>query len=132
MLWLLDKLKDKSCLDIGAVEHDLSYTEKDTWKHKQLAASASYIVGVDVLNEYAEALQERGFDIRYCDATSEEYLVEKLVSVVLGDIIEHVNNPVDLIRIAKRHLNPVGEIIVKTPNPYYVDYVKKCAKNRIS
>ena len=28
ILWLLDMVKDKSCLDIGAVEHDLSYTEK--------------------------------------------------------------------------------------------------------
>ena len=80
--------------------------------------------------EYAEVLQQRGFDIRYCDATSEEYLGEKFDTVVLGDVIEHVNNPVDLIRFAKRHLNPGGEIIAKTPNPYYIDHVKKCAKNR--
>jgi len=128
--WLIEKVKDKSCLDVGAVEHDLSYTEKETWKHKQLAKSAAHIVGIDVLKEYAEALQERGYDIRHCDATSEEYIGEKFDTVVLGDVIEHVNNPVDLIRFAKRHLNPGGEIIAKTPNPYYFDAIKKCAKNR--
>ena len=47
--WVIEKVRGKTCLDIGAIEHDLSYTEKNTWKHKQLVASASKVVGVDII-----------------------------------------------------------------------------------
>ena len=128
--WLLSRVKDKSCLDIGAIEHDLSHTEKPSWKHKQIAEVASRLVGVDILEEYAQILNERGYDIRVCDATSDTYLGEKFDKVVLGDVIEHVDNPVKLLKFSLRHLNEDGEIIVKTPNPYYIDNIIKFARNR--
>jgi 2-polyprenyl-3-methyl-5-hydroxy-6-metoxy-1,4-benzoquinol methylase len=128
--WVLSRIEGKNCLDIGCIEHDLSYTEKPSWKHKQFVDVASRVVGVDILEDYAEVLNQRGYDIRVCDATSDEYLGEKFDAVVLGDVIEHVENPVNLIRFALRHLNDNGEIIVKTPNPYYIDNITKFAKNR--
>lgn len=130
MDWLLDRVNGKSCLDIGAVEHDLSYTEKPTWKHSQLAQVCSRVVGVDILAEYVEVLRRKGFDIRFCDATSDADLGERFEKVVIGDVIEHVENPVSLLRFALRHLAPEGEVIVKTPNPYYTDHIKKFIKNR--
>ena len=128
--WLLEKVHGRTCLDVGAVEHDLSYTERPTWKHKKLVEQASKVVGVDVLEESVNILNQRGYDIRLCDATSEEYLEEQFDIVVMGDVIEHVANPIDLIRFGIRHLKPGGEVIVKTPNVFYKDHIKKFIKNR--
>jgi 2-polyprenyl-3-methyl-5-hydroxy-6-metoxy-1,4-benzoquinol methylase len=127
---LLSRVCNKSCLDIGAIEHDLSHTEKPSWKHKQISEVASRVVGVDILEEFAQVLNQRGYDIRVCDATSDTYLGEKFDTVILGDVIEHVENPVNLIRFAIRHLNGGGEVIVKTPNPFYIDNFVKFARNR--
>ena len=95
MSWLIPQVKGKSCLDIGAVEHDLSYTERPSWKHKILKEVCSELTGVDILAEPVKLLNERGYDIRLCDATSEEYLGKTYDVVVLGDVIEHVSNPVN-------------------------------------
>ena len=128
--WLLKKVEEKTCLDVGAVEHDLSYTKMPSWKHKLLADVTKKLVGVDILEEYAHKLNKEGYDIRIVDATSENYLGEKFEIVVLGDVIEHVDNPINLIRFAKRHLNQGGNIIVKTPNVYYIDNIIRFIKNR--
>jgi len=58
--WLLDQVENKTVLDIGAIEHDLSYTEMPSWKHRMLVEKASKVVGVDILEEYANILNERG------------------------------------------------------------------------
>lgn len=128
--WLVDRVKGKSCLDIGSVEHDMSYVEKDTWKHKKLVQSASRVVGIDIIEDYVQQLRERGYDIRLCDATSDNYIGEKFDFVVIGDVLEHVTNPGDLLEFALRHLNEGGEIIVKTPNPHYKWCVKCFIKNK--
>ena len=128
--WLLQQVAGKRCLDIGCVEHDLSYTDRPSWKHKKIVDAASYVVGVDILEEYAKILTERGYDIRACDATSDEYLGEKFDIVVMGDVIEHVENPVNLLRFAVRHLEDGGKIVAKTPNPYYIDNIIKFAKGK--
>lgn len=128
--WLISKVTGKSCLDIGAVEHDLSYTEKPNWKHKLISEKASKVVGIDILEEYVKELKKRGFDIRLCDATSSEYLGEKFEVIIIGDVIEHVENPANLLRFALRHLLPNGEIIVTTPNPYYTYHIKKFTKDK--
>ena len=128
--WILKQITGKSCLDIGCIEHDLSYTERDSWKHKKIKEVASRVVGVDILEEYVETLNKRGYDIRICDATSDKFLGEKFDIVFMGDVIEHVENPVNLVRFAIRHLNDNGKVIVKTPNPFYIDNIKKFAQNK--
>lgn len=123
--WLLDKVDGMTVLDIGAIEHNLEYARSQNWKHRRLIARAKKVVGVDILKEYAEILNNEGFDIRVCDATSDEFLGEKFDLVVMGDVIEHVSNPIKLVEFSVRHLNDGGEIIIKTPNPYYLSNIKK-------
>lgn len=36
--------------------------------------------------------------------------------VVMCDVLEHVNDPVDLINFCKKHLTPDGHILVSLPN----------------
>lgn len=130
MTWLLERVTGKSCLDIGAVGHVLEKTEKPEWKHKRIAERASKAVGLDIVEEYVSVLKQRGYDIRICDATSQEDLGEKFDVVILGDVIEHVENPLDLIRFSLRHLEKGGEIVASTPNPYYYDRIRNMRKQR--
>lgn len=128
--WLLQQVGGKNVLDIGAVEHNLEYTRLPHWKHRKLVENASRVVGVDILEEYVKILNSEGFDIRFCDATSEHYLGEKFDTVIIGDVIEHVENPIKLVEFAIRHLVDNGEVIIKTPNPYFTGSIKKNLKGK--
>ncbi|MDH3342725.1 MAG: class I SAM-dependent methyltransferase [Gammaproteobacteria bacterium] len=128
--WVVNRVRNRSCLDVGAVEHDMSYVEKDTWKHKKLIDSASKVVGVDIIEEYVNELNSRGYDIRLCDATSDKYIGEQFDVVVIGDVLEHVTNVQGLLDFSLRHLKEDGEIIVKTPNPHYRSFIKSFIKKK--
>ena len=110
-------------LDVGAVEHDWSHINSAEWKHRRLKTWAGYLVGIDILAEKAAVLSQSGFDIRCVDATSDSDLGERFDVVVIGDVIEHVDDPVALLRFARRHMTLEGRIIVKTPNPYWWRFI---------
>lgn len=117
---LLDALlPGKSVLDIGVVEHDVSFIGRSGWKHDLLRQRASKIVGVDIVQDAVALLRDRGYDVRLCDATSDDYLGEKFDLVFAGDVIEHVDDPVRLLKFAERHVVDGGKIIVTTPCPYW-------------
>jgi SAM-dependent methyltransferase len=107
-------------LDIGVVEHDLSHMESPTWKHRFIKEHAAHVLGVDIIADKIELLKNRGFNVKQADATSDEDLDERFDRVVIGDVIEHVNNPVQLLQFAGRHTTPDGQILVSTPNPFFL------------
>jgi SAM-dependent methyltransferase len=112
------EVADRSVLDIGVVSHSARYFDQPEWRHGRIARCARRCVGVDVLAELVEALRARGFDVRCVDATSEADLGERFERVFLGDVLEHVDNPVALLRFAARHLAPQGRVLATTPNPF--------------
>ncbi len=114
-----NSMKDKVVLDIGVVEHDMSFINREGWRHKIFKELAAKIVGVDILPEPIKKLNEEGYDIRLCDATSDADLKERFDIVFIGDVIEHVGNPVGLLKFAARHLNEGGKVIATTPCPFW-------------
>jgi 2-polyprenyl-3-methyl-5-hydroxy-6-metoxy-1,4-benzoquinol methylase len=121
---LLQKfVEGHSVLDIGVVDHDISHIQSGGWKHRKLKKFAKKIVGVDILEEEVSMLNKMGFDVRLVDATSKADLGEKFERVVIGDVIEHVSNPVALLEFASRHLSDDGQIMVSTPNPFSIYYI---------
>ncbi len=127
--YIFDKVKNKSVLDIGVCEHTMVRIESNKWKHNILKNAASKIVGIDIIQSLVDFLVSQGFDVRLCDATSDEDLNERFDVVHIGDVIEHVESPVSLIKFAKRHLKEKGSIILRTPNPYCFNYVHSVKKN---
>lgn len=117
--YLFDEIRDKKVLDIGVVEHSIEHMESDGWLHKKIVENSSYCIGVDIVSDLVNILNERGYNVKDVDATSDIYIGEKFDVVVIGDVIEHVNNPIKLLEFAKRHLNENGKIIVSTPNVFY-------------
>lgn len=110
-------------LDIGAGEHDASCYNEERWEHGIICKSAAYAMGIDLNPEVCKHYNEKGFRFTCIDATSDAYLGEQFDLVFIGDVIEHVNNPVALLQFAKRHLTPGGHILVTTPNPYCLSYL---------
>ena len=127
--YLAESVKNVSVLDIGVVEHTRDRMSSEDWKHKIIHESASRTVGVDVIPELVEELNSKGYDVRLCDATSNADLGERFDAIHIGDVIEHVNSPVDMMKFAKRHLADGGTIIVRTPNPFCFDYVHSIGVN---
>lgn len=110
----------RTTLDIGVVAHQVERTRTSGWKHDLIRSSASRTVGIDIVEEGVRELVARGYDVRLVDATSDTDLGERFERVVIGDVIEHVDQPVRLLQFAERHLAPGGAILASTPNPYFV------------
>lgn len=116
--YVCSRARGKRVLDIGVVSHSASYFDDEGWRHRRIRDVASSCVGIDILEPLVEELNKRGFDVRCVDATSDADIGERFEIVFLGDVIEHVDNPVALLRFAGRHLMPNGRILVSTPNPF--------------
>lgn len=112
-----------SVLDVGVVAHSLEESEADHWLHGQIKGWARELVGVDILEAECAKLRARGYDVRSVDAAGEGNLGLRFERVVLGDVIEHVDNAVKLMKFAGRHLTPGGFVLVTTPNPWYLAHI---------
>lgn len=117
--WVVNQMVGKNVLDIGVCEHDLAHMNLDGWAHGRICKVAKSCVGVDILSDLVDETNKRGYNVVCMDATSDNYLGKKFDVVNIGDVIEHVDNPVKLIKFAKRHLKKNGKIYVCTPNPYF-------------
>ncbi|MBC7767551.1 MAG: methyltransferase domain-containing protein [Phycisphaerales bacterium] len=115
---VLDFCRGQEVLDIGAGEHDVSFYSEDSWEHGRIARVAKRTVAAELMPELCKHYIAKGFDFRCVDATSDVDLGDRFDRVFIGDVIEHVNDPVALLNFAKRHLRPNGRILVTTPNPF--------------
>lgn len=118
-------------LDIGMVGHAIENSFKADWRHDNIRKVAARTVGVDIVENAVLALQQKGYDVRLVDATSEVDIGERFDRVVLGDVIEHVDNPLALLRFAARHLSDNGLIVCTTPNPFYIGHALEIARNGV-
>lgn len=108
--------RGKRVLDIGAGEHSTDYFN-EAWEHAIYKKFASQIVAVEIDAELCAFYNEKGFDFRCVDATSPVDLGERFDFIYCGDVIEHVENAVALVKFISRHLTPGATCMVVTPNP---------------
>jgi 2-polyprenyl-3-methyl-5-hydroxy-6-metoxy-1,4-benzoquinol methylase len=115
----------KSVLDIGVAEHSARYIEQPEWRHGRIVRRARRCVGVDLLEPLVNELNARGFNVLCADATSDADLGERFELVFIGDVLEHVNDTVRLLRFAARHLAQGGRVFATTPNPFSRKFYKR-------
>ncbi|MFQ5654511.1 MAG: class I SAM-dependent methyltransferase [Planctomycetota bacterium] len=71
--------------------------------------------GIELSERLAERAREKGLQVR-CLAGEELDATEEYDVVTMMDLIEHVTDPLELLRRAFRSLKPGGELVVYTPN----------------
>lgn len=111
-------VRDQNVLDIGIVSHSARYFDLADWRHGRIAKLAKSCLGIDILEPLVEELKSRGFNVACVDATSKVDLGSRYDVVFIGDVVEHVNNPCDLLAFGGRHLSETGRMYVTTPNPF--------------
>lgn len=111
-------VSDQDVLDIGIVSHSARYFDLDNWRHGRIAKHARSCLGLDILESLVDELKSRGFNVACVDATSKIDLGTRYDVVFIGDVVEHVNNPCDLLAFGGRHLTESGRMYVTTPNPF--------------
>lgn len=108
-------------LDIGCVDHRVEWVERSGWLHKDIAAVASFCIGVDLDAAGVEQMNALGYRaIRHDIMTGVGSLAfhAPFEVVVAGETIEHLPCPQRLLSVARDLLTPKGLLVITTPNPY--------------
>jgi 2-polyprenyl-3-methyl-5-hydroxy-6-metoxy-1,4-benzoquinol methylase len=101
-----------SVLDVGCGCGDISL---------ELALGGYDVVGIDlepVRIENANALARKygKAELFFCKRFQDFKSSEKFDAVLMGEVLEHFNNPVDVLIKVKKVLSPGGIVIITTPN----------------
>lgn len=126
--FIIQLVSGRRVLDIGVVSHSARYFDQPEWRHGRIAKAAAYCVGIDILEPLVAELNGRGFNVRCVDATSDADLGERFDVVFIGDVLEHVDNPVALLAFACRHLSEDGRLYAATPNPFSRKFLRQFRK----
>ena len=118
---ILERVSGKRVLDVGCVDHDNEYARTPDDLHQQIAEEADYTLGIDVLDESVERMQEEGYNVVVADIQSLD-LDEVFDVIVLGEVIEHLVDFDGLLTSLESHLAPNGRIIITTPNAMSILY----------
>lgn len=82
---------------------------------REIKKKGCSVVGIDLNNEDLNEAK------KHCDRTilgdvTKKDIKEKFDVIILGDIIEHVSQPADLLKKLHGNLNKGGHILISTPN----------------
>lgn len=130
--FLLDRCKGKNVLHIGCCDHKPLIKEKvehHIWLQGLLEEVSDSCIGVDIDKDTIEYVREERFSNNvYWGDITDESIVNTIPQmyydcVVMGEILEHVDNPVEFMNRFKNTLVKLnfpldGEIIISVPNLY--------------
>lgn len=116
----------KRVIHVGCVDHMPIIEEKiknNTWLHKLVTDAASSCIGVDINKEGIEYMRKIGYTNAYytdlMQPTLPEILNNQWDFMILGEILEHVDNPCNfLATLNNLYRNNVDKIIISVPNAF--------------
>lgn len=138
---IIEICKDKKVIHFGCCDHlplIESKIENNTWLQKRLEDNCNVVVGIDNNAEAVDYIVKNQYSQRvYCVDVLKEYgkvpsLLEhfgKFDYVIMGEILEHVDNPVLFLEQIRNVFSPYCEkIIITVPNAMNQYMVKNCNK----
>jgi 2-polyprenyl-3-methyl-5-hydroxy-6-metoxy-1,4-benzoquinol methylase len=136
---LLKLVKGKKIIHIGCVDHLEIIEEKikkNQWVHKLITEASDKCLGIDINEEGIEFLSNKlGFKNVIVhnvinDDPAPEIVKEQWDFLVLGEILEHVDNPVEFLSaLAEKYGKNVKGIIVTVPNAFNLNNFRNTLKN---
>ena len=125
--WIARQVAGATVIHIGCVDH-LTMIEaqrtKGLWLHEHLCATASRCIGLDVSEEGVRYVRNAlGYnDVFVCDVERDDPPIGSLELwdyLVLGEVIEHTDNPVAfLTSLRRRFRGRVNRLIITVPNAF--------------
>ena len=77
------------------------------------------VVGLDLDKKNVEKAREQLGEGVYVTADAQDFdLGEKFDTILVANILEHVDRPIDVLKCAKKHLTDKGRIIIIVPNAW--------------
>jgi len=120
-------IEGKNVIHLGCSDHIPIIQEKirnNTWLHKLITDNAKRCIGIDIDRESIDFLKnELGYqNVYYGDVLKKNINTiteRKWDYVVFGEIIEHLDNPVNFLQIFKnRYGDFISKFIITVPNIY--------------
>ncbi len=115
---------DKNIIHVGCTDHVPLIANKiknNTWLHKRLEEKARKCIGVDIDNEAVKYVNKLGFQNIYTldlikDGVPEIIKKNHWDFLILGEILEHIVNPVEFLSlIREKYSQYVERIIITVP-----------------
>lgn len=125
--------KSTSVVHIGACDHlDLIDTKirEGRWTHSRLMDCTDRVVGFDINQEAVKFCNDLGYDnIFYADVTVDsDFVISKIRGYdcfFLGEVLEHIDNPVDFLKSLNDNYHQyVPKIVITVPNAFDFGHFK--------
>ena len=122
-------------IHLGACDHQNLIKEKirrNVWLHKILTENAAHCVGFDVDAESVAYCNSIGWEnIYWLDMIHEYERVYEIIKhvgkwdyLIAGEIVEHLDNPVEFLeKLHHRYIRYVDKIVITVPNAYSIHYL---------
>ena len=124
---ITEMIRNQNVIHIGCSDHIPVIKQKisnNTWLHKLITDNAKSCIGIDIDRDSIEFIKkETGFqNVFHGDILTDNFegLDEKKWDyVVFGEIVEHLDNPVNFLKVFKeRYGNKVSKFIITVPSIY--------------
>ncbi len=131
-------VKGKKVIHFGCVDHLPVISEKiknNTWLHKRLCEKASECLGVDINQEGIDYIAKLGYPDSLCldvinDEVPSRVMNTKWDFILLGETLEHIDNPVLFLEAIKnKYKGYVNEIIITVPSALRLNNFRDSLKN---
>lgn len=101
--------KGQTCLELGSADGQMT---------QYLVNDFDRVVAVDGSQKFIDELNEKGIkNLEAVCSLFEGYETkDKFDTVVMAHILEHVDNPIEIIAIGKKFLKPGGVLLIDVPN----------------
>lgn len=128
MQYIKTLVKDKRVIHFGCADHIEiieSKISKDIWLHKHIMQSAQQCIGIDNNKDAVDFLQHKLHipDIHHLDVLKDaipgELLKDHYDYLIMGEIIEHIDDPVMFLKTIHQAFKSIAdEIVISSPNAF--------------
>lgn len=131
--------ENKKIIHIGCVDHIPLIVEKiknNTWLHKLLSEKATRCLGIDINEEGISHIKKLGYEDAVCmniisDSIPPTISNENWDIAIMGEILEHVDNPVLFLQQLKEKFAPfVKELVITVPSALRLKNIKMIFKHK--
>lgn len=133
-----DTVLNKSVLHLGATDHAENIEHKinaGEWLHGVISENADKCVGVDINQAAIEKIAARyNIDNIINWNILEETVPSEIADIdwdyiLLGELLEHIDNPVEFLSVLREKLNPIANsVIITVPNAWQYLNCKQALK----